>query len=124
VRIRLIDALRVAHEHPESLRALVAREIRRGRGLRRLERNHGTSRPPQGDRPLTVAGIDVKTGLLGLARRPALRWIPAAAAVLAIAMFLPLTWVLARVPYADVLGRRTFTALERASLLLGRTQGP
>jgi cellulose synthase/poly-beta-1,6-N-acetylglucosamine synthase-like glycosyltransferase len=124
VRIRLVDALRVAHDHPESLRALVAREIRRGRGLQRLERKHGQSLPPQGDRPLTVAGIDVKAGLLGLARRPTLRWIPAAAAMLAIAAFMPATLLLARVPSADALGRRTFTVLERAALLLGRTQVP
>jgi cellulose synthase/poly-beta-1,6-N-acetylglucosamine synthase-like glycosyltransferase len=124
VRIRVVAALRVAHDHPTSLRVLVAREIRRGRGLTRLERKHGTSRPPQGDRPLTVAGRDLKSGLLGLARRPGWRWIPAGAAALAIATLMPVTWVLARVPPADAAGRRTFIALERAALLFGRAQDP
>jgi hypothetical protein len=116
--------MRVAHQHPESLRALVVREIRRGRGLARLERKHGTIRPSQGERPLRVAGIDIKAPLLGLARRPGWRLIPAAAAGLAISLLLPVTWMLARLPGADGLGRRTFNILERASLLLGRAQGP
>jgi glycosyltransferase involved in cell wall biosynthesis len=124
VQVRIVEGLRVAHHHPDSLRALVAREIRRGRGLARLDHKHGIARPSQGERPLRVAGIDLKARLLRLARRPGWRVIPAAAAGLAIAALLPVTWVLARLPGADRLGQRTFIALERAALLYGRATAP
>jgi glycosyltransferase involved in cell wall biosynthesis len=124
VRVRIVEGLRVAHHHPDSLRALVAREVRRGRGLARLDRKHGITRPSQGERPLRLVGIDLKARLLGLARRPGWRVIPAAAAGLAIAALLPVTWLLARLPRADDLGHRTFTALERAALLYGRATFP
>lgn len=124
VRIRLVDALRVAHEHPGSLRVLVAREIRRGRGVTRLERKHGTSRPPQGDRPLKVAGVDLKTAVLSLARRRGWRWIVVGGTAVGIVTLLPLTALLARLRAAQTVGGRTFILLERASLLLGRALGP
>jgi glycosyltransferase involved in cell wall biosynthesis len=124
VRIRLVDALRVTHDHPASLRILVGREIRRGRGLTRLERKHGTSRPPQGDRPFKVGSLDLKTGVLGLARRRGWRWLVVVGTAVSIVISLPLTALLARIPAAHAVGGRTFIVLERASLLLGRALGP
>jgi glycosyltransferase involved in cell wall biosynthesis len=124
VSIRVVEALRVAHRHPESLVALVRREIRRGRGLAQLDRKHGRIERSLGERPLRIAGFDLKVRLLRLARRRGGRWLPWGLSVAAIAVLLPATWLLARLPGAAGLGRRAFTVLERSALLLGRSQAP
>lgn len=122
--IRVVEAMRVAHRHPESLAALVRREVRRGRGLAQLDRKHRRIERSLGERPLRIAGLDLKARLLALSRRPRLRWIPAVASGAGIALLLPVTWLLARVPGAGGPGKPVFNALERSSLLLGRCLGP
>lgn len=122
--IRVVDAMRVTHQHPESLRVLFRREIRRGRGLAQLDRKHGRIERSLGERPLRIGGVDLKAGLLALSRGRRLRWMPAIASAAAIAVLLPATWLLGRLPGADGLGRRAFNVLERSSLLLGRCLGP
>jgi glycosyltransferase involved in cell wall biosynthesis len=122
--IRVVDAMRVVHGHPESLPALVRREVRRGRGLAQLDRKHGRIELSLGERPLRIAGLDLKARLLALSRRRRLRWLPAIAAAAGIALLLPPTWLLVRLPRGGGLGRPVFNALERSALLLGRCLGP
>lgn len=126
VRIQVLEALRLTHQHPESLVGLVRRGIRRGRGLARLDRKHGPGRHAQGERPLSIAGLDVKAALLGMSRLPGWRWLVAGGAAAGIVGALPVTALLARLPgrAADAIGERTFVVLERSSLLLGRALGP
>ena len=112
------------HRHPESLAVLVRREIRRGRGLAQLDRKHGRVDRSLGERPLRIAGLDLKARLLALSRQHRSRWVPAVACAAGIGLLLPATWLLARLPGAGALGQPAFNALERAALLLGRCLGP
>jgi cellulose synthase/poly-beta-1,6-N-acetylglucosamine synthase-like glycosyltransferase len=121
--IRMDPAAWVAHDNPHSLRVIVRRGIRRGRGLAQLLRKHGPITGPIGSRALRVAGVDLKRPILAAARVPLLR---RPAIVLVSGMLVPLIgvlWVLARAPGGEALGAGPFLAFERLTLLLGRLQG-
>lgn len=121
IDIRLEPSLRLLHEHPRSLRALLRRGIRRGRGLARLERKHGTLFGPIAARPLRVFGRDVKEAVVRWGRRT--RWVTVPAIGAAIAGSMGILWVLARIPGGEDRGRRPFEVFERLTLLLGRLTG-
>jgi len=122
-RIVMEPAMRVAHDNPTSLRTLLRRGVRRGRGLARLERKHGRIAAPIGQRPVRLGRRDVKRAILGVARHRLVRWIaiPIASAVLG--TLVGVLWLLARLPGGRAAGQGLFVVFERLSLLLGRLLG-
>jgi cellulose synthase/poly-beta-1,6-N-acetylglucosamine synthase-like glycosyltransferase len=120
VPITYVDSIVVTHAHPESLRAVLRRSIRRGRGLVALERKHGESITGVGERSLTIAGRDIKPTLLSSSRRRGVRWLLAAGLAVTVAASGVGLWLLARLPICARHGQRLFTAFERQALLLGR----
>lgn len=128
VRIRPSPELRLLHDHPRSLVAVLRRAIRRGRGLAALERKHGTAGGwfggGLGERPLTIRGRDAKAAILRLARNPVGRVGLVVASVVAICPLLVALAVIARLPVGTRIGLPAFVAFERLGLLLGRLVGP
>jgi glycosyltransferase involved in cell wall biosynthesis len=131
IRIRPSPELRLGHDHPHDLAAVLRRAVRRGRGLAALDRKHrpggGSGRASAGtlgERPLRIGPVDVKRVVLVAARHPVGRAAllpPVAAGIAATSALLA---ILARLPAGRRAGVRPFTVFERLGLLLGRVIGP
>jgi glycosyltransferase involved in cell wall biosynthesis len=126
IPIRLEPALRLVHEHPRSLAAVLRRAFRRGRGLARLDRKHGQRARPIGQRPFRIAGWDAKAAVLRWSGRRGFRWVAIpliSVALLPIMALLAVLSVPFRAPSGPAPGVRLFVVFERLSLLLGRLAG-
>ncbi|MEX2080366.1 MAG: glycosyltransferase [Dehalococcoidia bacterium] len=123
IHIRTEPSLRIRHDHPRSLRALLRRGMRRGRGLAQLERKHGVFLGPIAERPLVVAGWDLKSTVLNWGRRPVGRALIIGVVVASLAPLTGALFALARIPGANALGADLFVTFERLTLLLGRMLG-
>ena len=122
-QIRMLPAASIAHDNPRSLRVMLRRGIRRGRGIARLERKHGAFVGPIGERPLRLGGIDLKRPILAIARHPLVRWPAMALVTASFAPLVGILWLLARLPSGRAAGQRLFVVFERLTLLLGRLLG-
>jgi len=123
IHIRMEPTLRLLHDHPRSLAAVLRRAVRRGRGLAQLQRKHGSFFGPIGERPLIVAGRDLKASILHWGRQPLVRWFAVPLVVGSLVPLFAVLSVLARVPFGRAAGEPVFVIFERLSLLLGRLLG-
>jgi glycosyltransferase involved in cell wall biosynthesis len=121
--IQFVPRMRLGHQNPVSLWAVLLRAIRRGRGIEALHRKHGPDARISASRPLRLMGRDVKPQLMRLLRRAPLRWIGIGALGVLQAVLYVLLLSLARLPRGRKLGLRPFRVLERASILMGRLLG-
>jgi glycosyltransferase involved in cell wall biosynthesis len=122
-RIRMEPDASIAHDNPRSLRVMLRRGVRRGRGVARLERKHAAFIGPIGERPLRLGGVDLKRPILRAGRLPVVRWAAISLVTVSLVPLLGVLWLLARVPFGRAAGQRLFVVFERLTLLLGRLLG-
>ncbi len=123
IQIRMEPSLRLRHDHPRSLRSVLWRGLRRGKGLAQLERKHGVILGPIAERPLVVGGRDLKATVLQWGRRPLGRYLIIGVAVVSLAPLAGVLFALTLTPGGKAAGARVFVAFERLTLLLGRMLG-
>jgi len=116
-------SLRLRHDHPQTLWAVLRRAVRRGRGLARLDAKHGLTDAPMGQRPLSFAGRDLKRPLLRLGRARLTRPLVLGVAVVSLTVLTPALAIVARLGGLGETGNRMFVTFERISLFVGRVLG-
>ncbi|MFL5680088.1 MAG: glycosyltransferase [Chloroflexota bacterium] len=125
IPIRLEPSMVVVHDDPTSLRLVLRRGIRRGRGVALLERKHGDRFAGSiGARPLRIGRWDAKATVLRWGRRTPFRQLIVGVSWCVIAALFTALSVVARLPGgAGRTGLRAFVVFERLTLLIGRLSG-
>ena len=118
--VRFLPRMGTAHWNPSTLRSVLRRGIRRGRGIEAVHRKHGVDAPISGARPLVLFGRNIKpTVLRALSRSPLREAGLAALSVLLMGLIVVLS-ILAQFKAGERLGPKVFRTMDRASILFGR----
>lgn len=118
--IRFLPRMKTAHRNPSTLRSVLRRGIRRGRGIEAVHRKHGLDVPISGARPFLLLGRDIKPDVLRALSRSPLREVGVTALAFLLMGLAVVLSILAQIRSGERLGRRVFRTLDRASILLGR----
>ena len=121
--IRFVPRMETVHRNPTKLHSVLARGIRRGRGLEAVHRKHGSAARIGGSRQLLLLGRDIKPGLLRTLARSPWRQMGLIGLVLLLTGLTVVLSVLARSAVGERLGLGLFRTLDRASILFGRLLG-